>query len=272
MLTLALALASALSVQAEGQTLATPDTVVVHNGALALRGLVYRPRGSGPFPAVLFNHGSGPTSEPSKPAALGPLFAGRGYVFLFLFRRGAGLSASQGTNSAELMDRAFADKGQSGRNEKQLELLQTELSDVSAGIAFLRRLPEVDPHRVAAAGHSFGAALTLLLAERDTSLRAAVLFATAAVSWEPSPKLQSRLMSAIDHITSPVFLIHAANDYSTVPGTMLGAEMARLAKPHQVKIYPPLGQTAAEGHGFIYAAPALWEPDVFAFLEKHVQP
>jgi len=38
---------------------AEPDTIVVRSGELRLSGLLWRPEGRGPFPAVLFNHGSG---------------------------------------------------------------------------------------------------------------------------------------------------------------------------------------------------------------------
>ena len=56
--------------------------------------------------------------------ALGPLFARHGYVFLFLFRRGAGLSAGEGTNSFDRMRQASAENGQEGRNRMLLELLE----------------------------------------------------------------------------------------------------------------------------------------------------
>jgi hypothetical protein len=53
-------------------------------------------------------------------------------------------------------------------------------------------------------------------------------------------------------------LIHAANDYSIEPGKALGTEMARLGKPHRVKIYPPVGRTADEGHDFVHLGVATW--------------
>jgi hypothetical protein len=46
-----------------------PATVVVQNGTVALRALVWRPKGRGPFPAVLFNHGS---STPNCAASENP--------------------------------------------------------------------------------------------------------------------------------------------------------------------------------------------------------
>ena len=68
---LALLLAPALARAVEGQGYGGPDTVMVPSGVLTLRALVWRPRGSGPFPAVIFNHGSygsGDSLEPDQPA------------------------------------------------------------------------------------------------------------------------------------------------------------------------------------------------------------
>jgi dienelactone hydrolase len=272
MLVVAVALAWASPIQTKGQPAKAPETVVVQSGGLTLRGLLWRPSGRGPFPAVLFSHGSGPAAYPQKPAALGPAFVRHGYVFLYLFRRGAGLSADQGTNSEELMSRVLREKGQDARNELQLQLLETELSDVLGGLAFLRGRPEVDTHRVAVAGHSFGASLTLLIAERDSALRAAIAFSGSAASWEHSPQLRARLIAAVGRTTVPIFFIQAENDYSIAPAKELSAEMERLGKPHRIKIYPSIGQTASEGHDFYYLGLSIWEPDVFAFLDERMRP
>ena len=58
------------------------EVVSFPSGALVLQGEVYVPKGRGPFPAVLYNHGSAPGML-SKQAfdALGPVFAERGWVF-----------------------------------------------------------------------------------------------------------------------------------------------------------------------------------------------
>ena len=59
--------------------------------------MLYRPGGPGPFPAVLYNHGSAPGMLNTQAFdALGPLFASRGWVFFAPYRRGQGLSASAG--------------------------------------------------------------------------------------------------------------------------------------------------------------------------------
>jgi hypothetical protein len=116
-----------------------PEIVVVHDGPVVLHAMLWRPDGPGPFPAVLFNHGSGRTKEElvrlgpyeDQAATLGRVFARHGYVFLFLFRQGVGLSADQGASAIDLMNH----EGEvDARNAIQLSLLeQRELSAAMAG-------------------------------------------------------------------------------------------------------------------------------------------
>jgi hypothetical protein len=47
--------------------------------------------------------------------------------------------------------------------------------------------------------------------------------------------------------------------------------MERLGKPHRIKIYPPVGQTAADGHAFIFLRVGAWERDVFDFLHERMR-
>ncbi|MGB7849143.1 MAG: hypothetical protein WBL63_26255, partial [Candidatus Acidiferrum sp.] len=90
-----------------GQTSSAPETVLIHSGSATLHAMLWRPQGHGPFPGILLNHGSGRTREDLKrlgpyernAETLGPVFARHGYVFLYLFRRGVGLSADQGANA-----------------------------------------------------------------------------------------------------------------------------------------------------------------------------
>src|ERR1700722_20523455 len=73
------------------------EVVSFPSDSQVLHGVIYMPPGHGPFPAILFNHGSAPGML-SKDAfdALGPVFAGQGWVFFGPYRRGQGLSTSAG--------------------------------------------------------------------------------------------------------------------------------------------------------------------------------
>jgi len=146
-----------------------------------------------------------------------------------------------------------------------------QLDDALAALSFLKTAPGIDAHRIAGVGHSFGGVLTLLVAERENSLRAAVTFGAGANSWVPSRELRERLLAAVGKTTTPIMLIHAENDYSTAPGRELGAELERLHKPHVLKIYPPVGKTSDDGHNALYEAIPVWEDDVFKFLEDNLR-
>jgi carboxymethylenebutenolidase len=258
----------------------TPETVVIPSGTLRLKAFLWQPAGPGPFPAVLFCHGSGGADAdhtaglPMTEAAekLAPLFLKHGYVFLYLFRRGQGLSADQAPFMQEVLRQEEVAKGKEARQHLQFILATTNhLDDALAALAFLKATPAVDAKQIAIVGHSFGGQLTLLVAGGDHSVRAAVTFAAAAGSWERSPELRERLRSAVDRTTVPTMLIQAANDYSTAPSQELADELRRLHKSYILKIYPPVGQTSEDGHNFLYLAIPQWEQDVFRFLEEHVK-
>jgi dienelactone hydrolase len=271
-LLVSLAVSPRVAAAEENAGAAQPETVAIRNGSLTLHALLWRPEGAGPFPAVLFNHGSGATAEPEKPAALGPVFARHGYVFLFLYRRGSGLSADQGTPAGELMEKEMATKGIEARDALHLRLMDEHLTDASAGLDFLRAREDVDRKRVAVVGHSFGGILAIIMAATDDDIRAVVDFAGAAQSWATSDALRALLLASVDRTKAPVFFIHAENDYSIAPGVALSTEMLSLDKPRRFEIYPTVGKTMEEGHDLVYLAVERWEHDVFDFLEEHMPP
>jgi carboxymethylenebutenolidase len=279
--TLAFLFALTSAALAVGQQVAiAPETVVVPSGKLHLKAFLWKPAGQAPFPAVLFCHGSGGSDAdqtaglPITEAAekLAPMFLKHGYAFMYLFRRGQGLSADQGPFMQDILKREEAAKGKEARRHLQFVLATTDhLDDVMAALSFLKAAPAIDPKRLAIVCHSFGGQLTLLAAERDNTLRAAVAFAAAANSWERSSELRDRLLVAADKSTAPIMLIQAANDYSTASSYALADELEHRHKPHLLKIYPPAGRTSEDGHNFLYLAIPKWEDDVFRFLDKSVK-
>jgi carboxymethylenebutenolidase len=266
----------AASLLGQGQPVSEPETVIIRSGALQLRALLWRPKGKGPFPAVLFNHGRGLTPQTEGRVAgisrVGHVFVKHGYIFLALFRRGEDLSADQGAFIGELLARERAAKGDEAANRLQLRLMESDhLADALAGLDFLRAMRDVDRRRIAIAGHSFGGSLTMLIAEREKSVRAVVNFAGAAGSWDGSAELRERLIAAVAQITAPVFFIYAENDFSVAPGKVLATEMQRRSKPFRLKLFPPFGNTADDGHRLVYLGVAIWEHDVFSFLDKYMK-
>src|SRR5437016_1801377 len=172
--------------------LAVAETVTFPSGEITLHGVLYRPEGTGPFPAVIYNHGSAPGML-SKQAfdALGPVFASHGWVFFGPYRRGQGLSASAGPYIGDQIEAAEKNGGISAGATAMVRLLETDhLSDQLAALAWLRKQAFVQADRIAVAGNSFGGIETVLGAERGNYC-AAIDSAGGAQSWKQAPELQS---------------------------------------------------------------------------------
>ncbi len=76
---------------------APAQEVSFSNGSVSLKGVLYKPKGAGPFPVLLFNHGSAPGMLNQQAfEKLGPVFVQHGWAFFAPYRRGQGLSISAG--------------------------------------------------------------------------------------------------------------------------------------------------------------------------------
>jgi carboxymethylenebutenolidase len=234
---------------------AQPKEVTFPSGQLTLHGFIYKPEGAGPFPAILYNHGS--ERKPGGKPEIGNFFSGHGVVLFVPHRRGHGRSPA-----GRQLDSLF-DRGVSG----MVALHEIHLEDTTAALAYLRSLPYVDSGKVAVSGCSYGGIQTLLLAEKGQGLRAAVAFAPAAETWARSNSIQSRLVRAVRQTTIPILFVQAENDYDLTPSAVLAKEMETLGKPHKRLIFPPSGKTHEEGHGgFCFQGTRVWGDEVLSFL------
>jgi hypothetical protein len=76
------------------------------------------------------------------------------------------------------------------------------------------------------------------------------------------------MVRAIKRADIPVLFIQAENDYDLGPNQTLAGELEQLGKPHKMIIFPPYGNTHAEGHGvFCSTATDVWGPTVASFLD-----
>jgi dienelactone hydrolase len=243
--------------------IARPALVELPSGALRLRGFLWRPAGAGPFPGIVYNHGS--ERRPGAKARLGRFFAARGFVFFVPHRRGHG--RSPGTYFRRLLQGLSAPD----RNRAVVDELVAQVDDVVAALAYLQTLPFVDRGRLAVAGCSFGGIETVLTAERPVGMRAAVDFAGAAMSWRGNAFLRERLVAAVQRALVPIFFLQAENDFNTEPSRRLAQAMADAGKPHQMKIYPPHGTTRMQGHAGFCGSPPDWAEEVLAFLQANLR-
>src|SRR5215207_6756849 len=152
----------------------TSERVTFASGSLELGGFIATPAASGPFPAVVWNHGSGANPHP-RLSRVAEFWVAQGFVFFEPHRRGYGLSAGAGPDIQEVVDQIAKRAGAAAGDLVKTQLLSTEqLDDQLAGLAWLTSAAAVDPTRIVTAGVSFGGVQALLAAERGAGLRAAV--------------------------------------------------------------------------------------------------
>jgi dienelactone hydrolase len=120
----------------------TEETLAFESGGLRLEGTLVRPAAAGPFPVVVFLHGSGPEGRWAS-KYLATRLAKRGVAGFIRDKRGVG--ASQGDWRTAGFDDLIADG--------------------VAAIAALRRHPKIDARRIGVYGHSQGAAYLPSVAE-----------------------------------------------------------------------------------------------------------
>jgi dienelactone hydrolase len=246
-----------------------PDTIVFKSGDLSLKGLLWKPEGKGPFPAVLFNHGSELNSLKYLPV-VGYYFVQHGYAFFVPFRRGQSLSAGQGKYIGEVLDSILKTQGPEARFAAAIPLHEKEqLQDQISGLLALKKIKGIDSTKIAVAGVSFGGIQTMLMACQKYGVKAAVNFAGAAMMWKESETVREWMKKLAANTTIPVFFVQAENDFSTEPSIQGAAAMENAGKTYKIKIYPPNGTRQIDGHLFVRKG-KIWGEEVFEFLDKYV--
>lgn len=234
------------------------------SGSYRLKGFLYRPPGKGPFPCMIYNHGSGIHEEDLEIVAPGIAanLLSWDIAFFHPHRHGYGRSPGPGWKS-ECTAPIFSPED----NRQIIERLERESHDVIAAYRYLKTLPALVPGRIGTMGSSFGGTNTLLAAAKEPGLRCAVEFAGAAMNWDRNADLAAHMIEAAKKVTQPIFYIQAANDYSVRPTRELAA--ARSGNVES-KIFPAFGLSNWEGHILAKLGPHIWGPDVRRFLEKHL--
>lgn len=145
----------------------------------SLEAHVFRPVGTGPFPTVIFNHGStGDGTDASlfndtwACLPLARVFTELGWLVVFPQRRGRGKSDG-------LYDEGFKSsrKGYSTRASKALAGVDHALEDVAACLAWTSQHADIDIQRLIIGGQSRGGALSIAAAgEHPDVFRGAISF------------------------------------------------------------------------------------------------
>jgi carboxymethylenebutenolidase len=241
-----------------------PELIDFRSGDFDLKGFIWKPAGAGPFPAILWNHGS--EKSPGAVDSVATFFVTRGYVFFVPHRCGQGRSPGP-----YIMDQLKTAGSAAARSMMLVKLHEAHLSDQLAALTYLRGLPFVDQRKLAAMGFSFGGIQTMLAVERGLGYRVAVNCSGAAQTWSGSPDLQRRLIAAARRAAMPVFFLQAQNDYDLMPNRVLSDEVKASGKQAESRVYPAQGISAQDGHRFCVRGVNVWGPDVARFIEAHLK-
>jgi dienelactone hydrolase len=266
------ALAVAFFVAASRPTAGAQDAlpfseVYYQSGPLKIQAYLFKPAGAGPFPAVIYNHGSRALRErASVPMQfVGEMLAQAGFAVLVPERRGYG--KSDGIPYSEDVR---------GSGPQMIARLQAESDDVLAAVAYLRTVPFVDGQRLGIMGWSFGGIVTIFATSRSDAFKVAVDQAGGALSWNGSAALRSALTAAAGKTKIPVLVMDARNDATTQAAVAVDAALRRAGTPSKLIVYdsfsPPNNLfNVAPGH-LLFGADGIriWQADVLAWLRTYL--
>lgn len=171
----------------------------------SIAGVLLRPSGDGPFPAVLISHGLGGTGQ--------AMARNRGSEWL---RRGYVCIATDYTHAGRQTRVDYGNAGSSVEN----------IWRATVCLSILSRLPDVDSRRIIAYGHSMGGFLTVgLAAAAPHRLQGAIITAGGVAVHDgkvvPAP---SREVAAT--IRTPFLIFHGSADTVVRPEASEGLEQA----------------------------------------------
>jgi dienelactone hydrolase len=234
---------------------------------------ILRPPGSGPYGAIVLNHGVPASAEARSLEShaffmhAATAFALRDYAVFMPLRRGFGATGGRfAEDTGSCSDPDF----RGGEREAA--------ADVLAAYEFARKLPYVDASRVILAGQSAGGVASLhAAAQRPPGLVAVLAFAAGRgadpehpgvpCAVEPLAVLFAELGRSVQ---APVLLQYAQNDLSFGPAasqSWFRRFKAGGARAEYV-LLPPFG---ADGH-YLFSDEAgvgHWLPEVEGFLQRH---
>ncbi len=194
------------------------------------------PPGKGPFPAVLYLHGSG--EDRTRLVVPAAWLAARGAVGLAIDSAFVKASGPQPTDPVK-------------RLERERDLTAQTVVDLRRGVELLASLPQVDAKRIGFVGYSGGAKLGAILAGVEPRIRAFDLMSGGSAPLESfvavaPPSLRApirRVLGAVDPLryvrrTRPAALFFQDGlDDTVVPHVQLAALAAAGSKPKRVRWY-----------------------------------
>jgi pimeloyl-ACP methyl ester carboxylesterase len=249
----------------------TPSGPTFPSGDVRLSYALDLPPGPGPFPAIVFGHGSGRTTK-DEAMSVKSRMTQAGFAVLRYDKRGVG----QSTGTFETPGLLNSDR-----------LLPILADDMAAGVAFLRTRPEIDRNRIGLMGISQAGWIMPLAAARAPDVRFMILVVGPTVpvgieifysglaegSSTSFEELSARLLEyggplgfdprpTLERLDVPGLWLLGAQDRSipTRETVAILDELARAGRPYRWVVYPDaghfippddyVGEAAAFAHSF----------------------
>jgi carboxymethylenebutenolidase len=216
---------------------------------VTLLGYQARPKGPGPFPAVLVIH-ENRGLLPHFPDVARRL-AQAGYVALALDM------ASREGGTAKFTDPAQVSAALGRAPQARL------VEDMNGGVRYLQSLPSVRRDRIGAMGFCFGGGMVWLLSVRNPEVKAAVPFYGSRPPLEEVPNLRAAVLG-----------IYGGEDRFINPGVPeLEAALKQHNKSYRLITYPGAGHAFFNDTGRSYhpeAAAAAWR-ETLRWLDLHLK-
>ena len=155
---------------AQERTTQKVETSFLENGrAVALELAIYKPAGAGPFPTLIFNHGSVSNGNDHREvtytvtyAELASFFNENGWMVVFPQRRGRGKSDGRYAEGWQPDQARY-----SCDSTVALAGLEHAIQDIDEVTKYLQTRTDVDQRRMLIGGHSKGGILSLAFAARQ---------------------------------------------------------------------------------------------------------
>lgn len=169
-------------------------------GDWEMTGILVKPEGTGPFPAVLISHGRG-GSAGSFGLQKAREMVSWGFVCIAPDYTHAGPAmGGKGKGPGTKVRAPAGDPGASAEN----------LRRAKACVDLLVKMPEVDPKRLAAYGHSMGGFVTIGLAAKEPERLKAAAITGSGVS--PREGFPAPAVSAVATVKTPFLILHGDAD------------------------------------------------------------
>jgi len=230
---------------------------------IKLEATLHKPSGPGPFPVIVFNHGSSggpiPANYTETAKAFGAFLNAKGISLLIPMRRGRG--KSEGSNKEEPSP-CTVEAAKQGIRYASVAL--------DAVFDYVRRQPWASTGNIVLAGHSRGGILSTIYAAEHPTLAKGVINFAGGWKNDNCGATDINLVlfeEAARKSKVPNLFIYGRGDgfYSDASAERYEAAFKANGGDVQFKLY---ALDRINGHAIFHKAQPVWEKDVDAFISK----